>query len=61
LNLTAPGEQLPAHVAPILRDLDVAVAVARSERVLRVGSGWALPDPWAAELVEAFEAATGAG
>jgi DNA-binding transcriptional LysR family regulator len=60
LNLTAPGEEFLARVGPILRDLDVAVAQARSERVLRVGFEWALPDPWAAELVEAFEAATGA-
>jgi DNA-binding transcriptional LysR family regulator len=60
LNLTAPGEEFLARVAPVLRDLDDAVAQARKERVLRVGFEWALPDPWATELLGAFEAATGA-
>jgi DNA-binding transcriptional LysR family regulator len=60
LHLTAVGQEFLARVAPILRDLDLAVAQVRSERVLRVGFEWALPDPWAAELLDAFEAATGA-
>lgn len=60
LVLTSRGEEFLARVVPVLRDLELAVAEVRSQRVLRVGFEWALPDPWATELIDAFEATVGA-
>ncbi|GAB3046593.1 LysR family transcriptional regulator [Sediminivirga luteola] len=60
VELTAAGRDFLLRVRAVLHDLDHAVADVRRERILRVGFSWVLPDPWAAEKVASFEAATGA-
>lgn len=60
VQLTAVGQVFLQHARALLRDLDLAVAEARDERVLRIGFSWVLPDPWASEVITAFERTTGA-
>lgn len=60
VRLTEAGHAFLARTRSVLRDLDVAVAQVRGERELRVGFAWVLPDPWAGDLVSAFEETTGA-
>jgi DNA-binding transcriptional LysR family regulator len=60
LSLTTRGEAFLERVQSVLRELDLAVAEIRNERVLRVGFEWALPDPWATDLFSAFETTVGA-
>lgn len=60
VELTAPGRVFRARVQTLLRDLDLACAEVRGERELRIGFSWALPDPWASDVIAAFEESTGA-
>jgi DNA-binding transcriptional LysR family regulator len=60
VELTEVGRSFLARVQGVLRDLDLAIAEARGERELRIGFSWALPDPWARDVVAAFEGTTGA-
>lgn len=60
VELTDAGRAFLTRIQAVLRDLDLATAEARGERDLRIGFPWALPDPWAHDIISAFEAATGA-
>ncbi|WP_068163049.1 LysR family transcriptional regulator [Rhodococcus phenolicus] len=60
VDLTEVGRTFQARAQVLLRDLDLAIAETRGERDLRIGFSWALPDPWAGEVLTAFEQATGA-
>jgi DNA-binding transcriptional LysR family regulator len=60
VELTDVGRTFHARAQTLLRDLDLTIAEARGERELRIGFSWALPDPWAGEVLAAFEEATGA-
>lgn len=60
VQLTDAGRAFLARSQGILRDFDLAVAEARGERDLRIGFSWVLPDPWASDVVDAFEETTGA-
>lgn len=60
VELTDAGRRFLTSAHAILGELDLAVATARGQRELRIGFQWALPDPWIAETIAAFEEATGA-
>ncbi|WP_113690893.1 LysR family transcriptional regulator [Amycolatopsis albispora] len=57
---TEAGGELLGRLRGVLRDLDAALAAAGGHAGLRIGFQWALPDPWASDLLTAFETATGA-
>ncbi|WP_275294489.1 LysR family transcriptional regulator [Amycolatopsis sp. La24] len=57
---TEAGGELLGRLHVVLRDLDTALAAAGGNAGLRIGFQWALPDPWASDLLTAFETATGA-
>nr|WP_042177870.1 LysR family transcriptional regulator [Kibdelosporangium sp. MJ126-NF4]CEL12823.1 LysR family transcriptional regulator [Kibdelosporangium sp. MJ126-NF4]CTQ98509.1 LysR family transcriptional regulator [Kibdelosporangium sp. MJ126-NF4] len=60
VELTGTGEELLERLRIVLHDLDTALSAARGHAALRIGFQWALPDPWASDLLGAFETATGA-
>ncbi|TDD41348.1 LysR family transcriptional regulator [Saccharopolyspora elongata] len=60
VELTDVGRAFRTRIQGVLRDLDLATAEARGERELHIGFSWALPDPWAGEVIATFEETTGA-
>ncbi|NYJ67124.1 DNA-binding transcriptional LysR family regulator [Pseudoclavibacter chungangensis] len=60
VTLTPAGTRFLARATDVFATLELALDEAKSGRELRLGFSWALPDPWFAECVEAFERSEGA-
>lgn len=60
VTLTADGRAFVDRVRGVLGDLDAAVASAHSNRTVRLGFSWLLPDPWAQATISACEQRSGA-
>lgn len=57
---TAEGSEFAARVRGVLGDLDAAIVAANSNRTVRLGFSWLLPDPWAHDTISNFESRSGA-
>ncbi|WP_432175217.1 LysR family transcriptional regulator [Streptomyces sp. Tue6028] len=60
VELTDAGAEFLVHVERVLATFEQALEAARRMVTLRLGFSWLLPDPWAQQTVDSFEAATGA-
>nr|WP_062332780.1 LysR family transcriptional regulator [Herbidospora sakaeratensis] len=59
VELTGEGRQFLDDAERVLADVDRAVSAARRQSRVRLGFSWLLPDPWAQEMINRFEEATG--
>ncbi|GAB2633596.1 LysR family transcriptional regulator [Prescottella soli] len=57
---TEDGRAFAERIRLVLGDLDAAIASAQSNRTVRLGFSWLLPDPWAHDTIAACEERSGA-